>query len=153
MTEATQVFQIYIRATPAQIWQAITTNEFRAKYFFGGQTDSTWEPGARLRSTGPDGDEWGDEEILQSDPPKLLSHTWRSLYDEAMAAEPHSRVTWLIEPMDGVESRWPGDYCRLTVTHDQLERSAQTAESIKGWTFVLSGLKSVLETGEGLVAW
>jgi uncharacterized protein YndB with AHSA1/START domain len=151
MTEGTQIFEIYIRATPEQIWTAITSNEFRVKYFHGGRADSSWETGARLRTVGPDGDLWGDNEILQSDPPKLLSHTWRSLYDPAMAAEPTSRVTWTIEPMNDPDAARPGDYCRLTVTHDQLENSPLTAESIKGWSFILSGLKSVVESGEGLV--
>ncbi|WP_433009088.1 hypothetical protein [Kribbella sp. CA-294648] len=53
--------------------------------------------------------------------------------------------------MNETDAPRSGDYCRLTVTHDQLENSPLTAESIKGWTFILSGLKSVLETGEGLV--
>ncbi|WP_433009091.1 SRPBCC domain-containing protein [Kribbella sp. CA-294648] len=75
MTEGTQIFEIYIRATPEQIWAAITSNEFRVKYFHGGRAESSWETGARLRTVGPDGDLWGDNEILQSDPPKLLSHT------------------------------------------------------------------------------
>ena len=81
---------------------------------------------------------------LESDPPRKLVHEWRSQYDPETAAEPASRVTWEIEPRDG--------YCLLTLTHDQLEGSPKTAGSVSGtgWMFVLSGLKSFVETGKGL---
>ena len=73
--------------------------------------------------------------------------TWRALYDPTTAAEPYSRVTWEIEPKDG-------GYSLLTVTHDRLEGAPKTAGSVAGtgWMMVLSGLKTLLETGEPLVA-
>ena len=61
---------------------------------------------------------WGDELIQESDPPRRLVVGWRSLYDEELAAEERSRVTWEIEPRDG-------GMCLLTVVHDQLEHSAE----------------------------
>ena len=72
-------------------------------------------------------------------------HGWQSLYDPELAEEEPSRVTWEIEPQDG-------DYCKLTVTHDQLEGAPRTAESVygEGWMFVISGLKTLLETGTSL---
>lgn len=74
-------------------------------------------------------------------------HQWRSLYDDDMATEQPSRVTWEIEPQDG-------GYCKLTVTHDQLDGAPRTAASVAGpgWMFVLSGLKILLETGEALAS-
>jgi hypothetical protein len=54
-------------------------------------------------------------------------------------SEGTSRVTWEIEPV--------GDSCRLTVTHDQLRESAND-ELYGGWPMILSGLKTLLETGE-----
>jgi uncharacterized protein YndB with AHSA1/START domain len=72
-------------------------------------------------------------------------HGWRSLYDPELAAEEESRVTWEIEPQEGGMSK-------LTVIHDQLEGAPKTAESVsgEGWMMVLSGLKTLLETGEEL---
>jgi len=72
-------------------------------------------------------------------------HEWRSLYDPEMAREQPSRVTWEIEPQDG-------GYCKLTLTHDRLEGAPKTAASVSGpgWMFVLSGLKTLLETGSPL---
>jgi len=96
MTETTtQVYQLYIRATPEQVWDAITKSEFRRKYFFGTSIESTFEAGASMRSLSPDGTEvWGDNTVLESDPPRKLVHTWRSLYDAELSQEEDSRVTW-----------------------------------------------------------
>ena len=39
----------------------------------------------------------------------------------------------------------------LTLVHDELENAPKTAESVSGgWMLVLSGLKTLLETGESL---
>ncbi len=139
---ATQVYQVFIRATPERIWEAITTPEFTVQYFHGAAIQLVDD---RYLSHGPDGSVWADETVIESDPPRRLVHGWRSLYDPEMAAEQTSRVTWEIEPgEDGV--------CKLTVTHDQLEGAPKTAASVSGagWMFVLSGLKTLLETGKPL---
>jgi uncharacterized protein YndB with AHSA1/START domain len=139
----TQIYRIFIRATPEQVWQGITDPAFIARYFHGSQVTNELRPGGRWLSTSPDGVEvWNDGEVLECDPPKRLVHTWTSMYDPETAAEPASRVTWEIEPAeDGV--------CLLTLTHDQLERSPLTAVRVsgRGWMHVVSGLKTVLETG------
>jgi uncharacterized protein YndB with AHSA1/START domain len=140
-----QVYQVFIKASPEQIWEAITKPEFTARYFFGSRVETTGETNTPIRHLGAHSDElWGDDNVLESDPPRLLVHTWRSLYDPELAAEPSSRVTWEIEPQ-------PGGISKLTVIHDQLEGSPKTAASVSGgWMFVISGLKTLLETGEPL---
>ncbi len=138
------VFQIYIRATPEQVWQGITQTEFRRQYFYGSTFESTLEPGSPLRSHSPDGQLWEDDVVLECNPPHLLSHTWRSLWDPAAANEPESRVTWRVEGQEG-------GVTKLTVVHDRLEQSPATARGVSGgWAFIISGLKSVLETGSPL---
>jgi uncharacterized protein YndB with AHSA1/START domain len=141
--QATQVYQVFIRATPEAIWDAITRPEFTSRYFHGARIAVT--PG-QYDSRSPDGEVWGDEEVLEFDPPRRLVHGWRSLYNPELAVEEPSRVAWEIEPQEG-------GFCLLTVTHDQLEGAPKTAASVHGpgWTMVLSGLKSLLETGEPLV--
>jgi uncharacterized protein YndB with AHSA1/START domain len=138
----TQVYQVFIRATPEAIWEAITTPEFTRRYFHGARITNTAE---RHLALAPDGATWGDSAVLEFDPPRRLVHGWRSLYDPGLAGEPESRVTWEIDPRDG--------HCLLTVTHDRLDGSPRTAASVggAGWSFVLSGLKTLLETGEPLV--
>ena len=146
MTEqATQVYSVFIRATPEQVWDGITKPEFTTRYFHGTRIESTFEPGAPYLSLAGDGDQTlVDGEVLESDPPRMLKHTWRALYDPETASEPFSRVTWEIEPQEG-------GVTKLTVVHDQLEAAPKTAESVAGgWSYVLSGLKTLLETGEPL---
>jgi uncharacterized protein YndB with AHSA1/START domain len=146
MTDTTQVYQVLIKASAQQIWDAITKPEFSSLYFHGAHVDTTGEAGTPMRYTSPDGEQvWGDELILESEPPHRLVVPWRSLYAPEMAAEPASRVTWLIEEQDG-------GVCLLTVTHDQLENSPITAKSVSGigWLTVVNGLKTVLETGQPL---
>jgi uncharacterized protein YndB with AHSA1/START domain len=145
MTEinlTTQVYQVFIKATPEQIWDAITKPEFTARYFHGARVENTE---TRHTASGPEGQVWGDEATIEFDPPRRLVHGWRSLYDPELAEEPESRVTWEIESHDG-------GVCSLTVVHDGLEASPRTAQSVSGagWMYVLSGLKTLLETGEPL---
>ena len=139
--QTTQVYQVFIKATPEQIWDAITKPEFTQKYFYGARISATPD---RYSSLGPDGSVWGDDDIYEFDPPRKLSHGWRSLYDPELAAEEISRVTWEIEPGDDGVSM-------LTVVHDRLEGAPKTAASVSGgWMRVLSGLKTLLETGKPL---
>lgn len=142
----TQVYQVFIRSTPERIWEAITTPEFTRRYFHGSQVDAELRPGGAMRYWSPDRSKlWGDNTVLEVDPPRRLVATWTALWDPDTAVEPPSRVTWEIEPQDG-------GVCLLTVVHDQLEGSPNTARKVggQGWMLVLSGLKTLVETGEAL---
>ncbi len=141
---STQVYQLYIRAAADEVWKAITDPATVARFFFGQRLEARYEVGGRIRSWSPDGSQpWGDNEILECDPPRRLVHSWRSLYDPELAGEPESRVTWEIEAQaDGLS--------RLTVIHDRLDGSPRTAASVRGWSYILSNLKTVIETGEPL---
>jgi uncharacterized protein YndB with AHSA1/START domain len=140
--QTTQVYSLFIRATPEAIWEAITTPEFTVKYFHGARISVVPD---HYRSLGPGDEVWGDAEVAEWDPPRRLVHGWRSLYDPQLAEEAESRVTWEIEPQDDGTTQ-------LTVVHDRLEGAPRTAASVSGagWMYVLSGLKTLLETGEPL---
>ena len=140
--QTTQVYQVFIKATPEMIWDAITKPEFTRRYFHGASHTVTPE---HYDSRGPNGEVWGDADVFEFDPPRKLVHGWRSLYNPELAQEEESRVSWDIEAgEDGVTL--------LTVVHDQLEGAPKTAASVSGagWMSVLSGLKTLLETGEVL---
>ncbi|MFL5965973.1 MAG: SRPBCC family protein [Gaiellaceae bacterium] len=141
----TQVYQVFIKAPPERIWEAITNPEFTTKYFYGARIEITPD---RRRTFSPDGgDSWGEGAVMEYEPPRRLVHEWRSGYNPDLAAEEPSRVTWEIEAQDGGLSL-------LTVVHDRLEGAPKTAESVAGpgWMMVLSGLKTLLETGEPLTS-
>ena len=101
------VFRIHIRATPEQVWQAITDPEFTRRYFHRTAFESTLEPGERdaVRCC-PTAADAVVGEIEEVEPPRRLVMTWRALYDPAMADEPPSRVEWIIaDGGDGVTRR------------------------------------------------
>ena len=137
----TAVFEIYIKATPERIWEAITDPEQRAKYSFGVQVRSDWTAGSSYRSGVPEVVEIAEGENLVVEPPHLLVQSFRALWSDDVKAQGTTRVTWEIEQV--------ADSCRLTVVHDQLPESAN-AELYGGWPMILSGLKTLLETGEQL---
>jgi len=142
-----KVYEIYIKTTPERLWQAITDPALRAKYSFGVAVHSDWKQGSRYNARtsemngGAPGLDIADGENVNVDPPRRLVQTYRALWSDAVKAEGYSRVTWEIEPV--------GDSCRLTVTHDRL-REGVNPELYGGWPMILSGLKTLLETGEML---
>jgi uncharacterized protein YndB with AHSA1/START domain len=139
----TQIYNVFIKATPEEIWEAITKPEFTERYFHGVRIDTNAQ--RRLTVAPEESDMAGEDPVLEFDPPRRLVHGWQSKWNAEMAAEEPSRVTWQIEPQEG-------GYTLLTVTHDQLEGAPKTAEGVSGtgWMMVLSGLKTLLETGKPL---
>src|SRR4051794_31206918 len=136
-----KVFEIYIKTTPERLWEAITDGEMRSKYNFGAQVPWAGPPGSRSRMAPPAGVLLGEGENLEVEPPRRLVQSFTALWSDDVKSEGTSRITWEIEPV--------GDSCRLTVTHDQLREDAN-GELYGGWPMILSGLKTLLETGETL---
>lgn len=162
--ETTQVYRVYIKATPQAIWDAITKPEWTERYGYTGLVDLDLRPGgayqvhpteefrreseARFGGTLPD--PIIDGEVVEADPPHRLVHTFRMLMDPGMAAEPPTRITYEIKQIDE-------KYCSLTLTHE-LEGSPLLASLVRGdqeefgagggHAWVLSELKTLLETGK-----
>jgi uncharacterized protein YndB with AHSA1/START domain len=137
-----KVFEIYIKTTPERLWEAITDGELRRRYNFGVGVESDWTPGSHYTGVHPMAPTALLEgENLVVDPPRRLVQSFNALWGEDVQREATSRVTWEIEPV--------GDSCQLTVTHDQLRADAND-ELYGGWPMILSGLKTLLETGESL---
>jgi uncharacterized protein YndB with AHSA1/START domain len=164
-TVTTQVYRVYIKATPQAIWDAITKPEWTERYGFGGRVEYDLRPGGVYRVPTTEamekaGAEMGfqtpdvmiDGEVIEADPPRKLVQTWRMLMDEATAAEGFTRLTWEIDERGGGVSK-------LTVIHE-LEGAPKVAAMASGsmegegagggWNEALSGLKTLLETGEPL---
>jgi uncharacterized protein YndB with AHSA1/START domain len=142
LEEATmeKVFEIYIKTTPERLWEALTNAELRAKYSFGVGVQSDWTPGSRYTGVHPNAPgPITQGENLEVDPPRRLVQSFTAMWSEDAQREGTSRVTYDIEPV--------ADSCRLTVTHDELREGA-SPELYGGWPMILSGLKTLLETGE-----
>jgi uncharacterized protein YndB with AHSA1/START domain len=160
----TQVYRIYIKATPQKIWDAITQPEWNARYGYGAPGMFELHPGGAYRSTPSDemrkyAAEQGfpmvdvivDGEVLEVDPPRKLVQTWRMLMDETTAKEPFTKLTYEIVELAGQ----PG-VCKLTVIHDLTgapATAAMTSGSQEelgaggGWAWIIADLKTLLETG------
>jgi uncharacterized protein YndB with AHSA1/START domain len=133
-----KVFEIYIKTTPEQLWNAITDREIRRKYNFGVGAVSDFTPGSHFEMRSGDL-LLGEGENVEVDPPRRLVQRTTMLFSEDAEREGITRITWDIEPV--------GDSCRLTVTHDEMREGA-AEEIYGGWPMILSGLKTWLETGE-----
>ena len=157
--ETTQVYRVYIRTTPEAIWDAITKPEWSQKYGYGGSVDYELRPGGQFRAfTSQQMRDVGapdlaiDGEVIEADRPRRLVLSWRMVMDEAMTAEGFTRLTYEIEEGEAGVSK-------LTLTHE-LEGAPKLAALLNGdmeahgagggWSWVLSGLKSLLETGRPL---
>jgi uncharacterized protein YndB with AHSA1/START domain/DNA-binding transcriptional ArsR family regulator len=135
----TAVFEVFIKTTPERLWEAIVDPEQRKRYSFGVETHSDWTPGSAYTAGVPGVVDIAAGENIEVDPPRLLVQTFTALWSDEVRAVGPTRVTWEIEPV--------GTSCRLTVIHDQLPAAA-SAELYGGWPMILSGLKTLLETGE-----
>lgn len=136
------VYEIFIKTTPERLWQAITDPAETPLYYFGSSVQSDWQAGSKM-SYVRDGHQEIDCTILEIEPGRRLVHSFSALYEPEAAGEKPSRVTWEIEKM--------GDACRLTVVHDEFEGETVTYRSVEhGWNQILSGLKTLVETGQPL---
>jgi uncharacterized protein YndB with AHSA1/START domain/DNA-binding transcriptional ArsR family regulator len=147
-TEPTQrpslVSQIYIRATPEQVWRAITESEFTLRYYYASSVESTWQPGAPYRYL-IDGNEAIVGTVIEADPPHRLVQTFDARWDDEVTPDPPSRLTWELEEVG------PG-ITKVTTIHDGADNRTKTLEQAAGgMPFILSALKTLLETDAPLV--
>jgi uncharacterized protein YndB with AHSA1/START domain len=156
----TQIYEIYIKATPQAIWDAITKPEWTAKYGYQAPIEYDLRPGGAFKAhASPPLLAVGlpeivvDGEVIEADPPRKLVQTYRFLFSDEHKAEGFTRVTWEIEPATN-------SFSRLTVTHE-LKGAPMMAGMVAskfsemgggGWNWILSDLKSLLETGSILHA-
>src|SRR5215211_3222749 len=135
----TAVFEVFIKTTPERLWEAITDPEQRKQYSFGVETRSDWTPGSEYTASVPGVMDIAAGKNIEVEPPRLLVQTFNALWSDEVKAQGTTRVTWEIEPV--------GSSCRLMVIKIQLPPEAN-AELYGGWPMILSGLKTLLETGE-----
>ena len=146
MTPGRHQYEIYIRATPEQVFAALTDPAFTRQYFHGTAFDRPPVPGEAYRTSMPDGTPAVEGTVEVLEPPHRLVLTWHTLYDVELAAEPVSRVEWQ------VESAGEG-LTRLRLLHGDLAHSPKTWSTVgREWGWVLDGLKTLLETGTPLPA-
>jgi uncharacterized protein YndB with AHSA1/START domain/DNA-binding transcriptional ArsR family regulator len=138
------VYSVFIKATPERIWRAITDGVETQQYYYGTRVGSDWNPGSTIVYEYPDGSVAADGEVIEADPPRRLAMTFVARWDPHLAAEGPVQMTWEIEPAEGGLSR-------LTVTSANLGQKT-AGEFSGGIVFIVSGLKTYLETGATMAA-
>lgn len=138
------VCQIIIKAPRERVWDAITRSEFTSRYYYGCTLETDLRVGSPFTYHMPDGSPIVEGEVVASEPPNRLVHTYHSLWSP-MSEDAFTRVTWELESM-------PGDLTRVTVIHEDFQGETATYQGLQsgGWTWVLSNMKTLLETGEPL---
>ena len=140
----TTVYIIYIASTPEKVWQALTAAEFSKKYFFGNAVEIELKIGGAYIVRQPDGSLHISGEVLECDPPRRLTVTFNVNWPALIEKLGPTLVSYEIEPA--------GDAVRLTMTesHDRPLSDDILSGGRQGWPAILSGLKSLLETGQPL---
>lgn len=140
------MFQILIKTTPEKLWHAITDPEMTKQFWYQCRIHSDWKVNMEYRLDNEEGTQ-ARGKILVLEPPHRLVTTWEWFVFEETKEEQPSRITWEIEQHTELEG-----VCTLTVTHDQFDGAPNTYRIIgSGWPNVLSGLKTLLETGEPMI--
>ncbi|MEI2730993.1 MAG: SRPBCC family protein [Dermatophilaceae bacterium] len=141
---STQIYQVFIRADVEQVFTALIDPAFTRRYFHGTAFTQPPQVGEPYLSVLADGNPAVDGMIEVFDPPHRLVQTWHVRYDADLAAEPPSRVEWTL-------TRAGEGLTRLRVVHGDLAQSPLNAAHVQGgWDWILSGLKTLLETGSEL---
>lgn len=137
-----QVYQILIKASPQAVWNALTSPEFTPAFNFGAKVEGDWRPGGKLTYWTPDGAVMWDGDILECQPPHRLVTTFRANWEPEFAGDRPSKCTYeIVEAMPGVS--------KLTVVHEDFDSETATYKTVaQGWMVILSGLKTLLETGK-----
>lgn len=151
-----KMFEIYIRASAEQIWEALTSPEWSSKYGYRAAYEYDLRPGGRFQVRPNDSmrkmglpDPIIDGEVIEAKRPNRLVQTYRFLFRPEDAAEGFTRITTEIVPTEA-------GFCRVTVQHEvsnapRMSRAISSKFDLRGgggWGWVLSDLKSLLETGK-----
>jgi len=136
------VYTIYIAATPEAVWEALTTAEYSRKYFSGFAIEADLRVGGAFVARAPDGSIHIGGEVVECDPPKKLTITWNVSWPALVEKLGPTLVTYEIEPA--------GEAVKLTLmqSHDRPISDDILSGGRQGWPAILSGLKSLLETGK-----
>lgn len=136
------VYTIYIASTPEKVWEALTSAEFSREYFSGFAVEMEPKLGGTFIVREPEGSEHISGEVFEYDPPRKLTVTWNVNWPGLVEKLGITVVTYEIEPA--------GEAVRLTLSqrHDRPLSEDILSGGRTGWPAILSGLKSLLETGK-----
>ena len=143
MSKPVHIYKAYINAAQEAVWDAIVNGDQTVQYFYGTRVESDWEVGSPIVYYQGDGSIAADGEIISIDAPKRLEYTFQARWDPEMVAEGPAREVWALAEVNGM--------CELTIELYDVESDSKTYDDfVNGFPYIVSGMKSLLETGKGL---
>lgn len=139
------VYTVFIKAPAERVWRAITDGDDTVRYYYGTRVTSDWTVGSAIRYAYPDGSVAADGEILEIEPGRSVTMAFHPRWSPDIEAEGPVRMTWAVEASEDGTTR-------LTVTSALVPGSRADAEFRGGNAYIVSGLKTLLETGAPLAA-
>ena len=137
------VYQVIINVSPTVVWNAIVDGDVTQQYFYGTRVESTWKEGERITYAYPNGDLAAEGTVLAIDPGTMVDMTFQALWDEALIAEGPAREIWRVDDFGGAT--------KLTIElYDTPAGSKTHTDFVSGFPYIVSGMKTLLETGETL---
>jgi uncharacterized protein YndB with AHSA1/START domain len=144
METVDHVYSVYIKAPPERVWRAIVDGDETVRYYYGTRVASTWEVGAPLAYTYGDGSVAADGSIREIDPGRRVVMSFHPRWDLELEAEGPVRMTWSVEPAEA------DGLTKLTVTSALVPGSQTEGQFSGGVVYIVSGLKTALETGAAM---
>jgi uncharacterized protein YndB with AHSA1/START domain len=139
------VYATYIRATPEELWAALTKADFIKKYWFGMSLETDWKVGSPWKLVFPDGRLADEGEIAECDPPRRVALRWRHRWRPELAAEGEAFCVIELEPIEGA--------VKLVISHSIARTDSKLIEAVSGgWPRILANLKSLIETGQTILS-
>jgi uncharacterized protein YndB with AHSA1/START domain len=137
------IYQVIINVAPDIVWNAIVDSEVTQQYFYGTRVESMWEKGAEIRYTHGDGRVAAEGIILDIDPGRMVDMTFQALWDDDLIAEGPAREIWRVDDFNGAT--------KLTIElYDTPAGSKTYSDFTNGFPYIVSGMKTLLETGKSL---
>jgi len=144
MTAPTHTYRTFIKCTVAEAWDAIVNGDQTAQYYYGTRVESDWSEAGSIKYVSPDGSVVADGVVLTATAPRQLELMFHARWDPDLEKEGPVRMVWLVEDSNGLT--------RVTV-ESHLDPASTTYEHFRsGIPFIVSGMKTLLETGEPLAS-
>lgn len=133
-------YEVIVQSTPENVWKALTDSDLTEQYYFGSRYETDWKAGSTYRAVDHEGNVSGEGEILAAEENSVLKTTFKPLWLEG--GEP-STLTWELTPLS--------DLTLIKLTQSNIDdETFEAAQMHIGWVYILSSLKSLLETGKAL---
>lgn len=143
MTTPSHSYRVFVSCDVESAWDAIVNGDKTSAYYYGTHVQSDWQVASRIQYLSPDGNVVADGFIVTIEPPYHLEMMFHARWDPELDAEGPVRMVWTVQDSNGLTA--------ITVdSHLDTDTKSYT-DWVRGIPFIVSGLKTLLETGKPMV--